>query len=377
MSLDDVVPAPSPGNPRRSSRRAAEKRRKNRRRRTVVIALIGVLVLSGAAAGAWLGLKPLLDSVGAADDYTGSGSGEVLIRIPDGASGTQIGQVLEKAGVVKSSSAFVSAFSENPAAPSIQAGSYTLRRQMSAASALASLLDPATKVVSRVTVPEGKRVPQVLDILVKASKIPRADFEAALKRPADIGLPASVKSAEGYLFASTYDLAPEATAEQLLSEMVDRTFQELQELEVPEARRNTVLTLASIVQAESGNERDMGKVARVFTNRLAGLTGTRLLQSDATVSYATNSFDITTTDAQRASPSRYNTYRWPGLPPGPIGAPGVAAIKAALDPTPGKWLYFVTVDPDTGETRFANTFAEHQKNEALFLAWLKANPGRR
>jgi UPF0755 protein len=377
MSLDDVVPASPHGPRRRSSRRAAEKRRKNRHRRTVVMALIGVLVLGGAAGGAWLGLKPILDSVNTPDDYTGAGTGDARIVVPDGASGTQIGLLLERAGVVKSASAFVRAYSDNPSASSIQAGSYRLRHQMSAAAALAGLLDPRSRLVSRVTIPEGKRVPQILDILTKATNIPRTDFEAALKRPASIGLPATAKSAEGYLFPSTYDLAPDVSAEQLLGELVSRTLEELQELDVPENKQNAVLTLASIVQSESGNQRDMGKVARVFTNRLAGLTGTHRLESDATVSYATNSFGITTTDAQRASPSPYNTYRRAGLPPGPISAPGLSAVKAALDPEPGKWLYFVTVDPDTGETRFATTFAEHQKNERLFLAWLKAHPGRR
>jgi UPF0755 protein len=341
------------------------------------MALLGVLVLGGAAWGAWLGLRPVLESINAPDDYTGAGTGQVEIRIPDGASGTRIGQILEQAGVIRSSSAFIAAYSDNPAAPSIQAGSYRLRSQMSAAAALTSLLDPASRLVSRVTIPEGKRVTQILDILVKATGIPRAEFEAALRKPASIGLPRGARSAEGYLFPSTYDLSPDVTAEQLLGEIAARTATELQELNVPAEKQNAVLTLASIVQAESGNERDMGKVARVFTNRLAGSTGTRKLESDATVNYATNSFGITTTDAQRASKSPYNTYRYPGLPPGPIGAPGLAAIKAALDPEPGKWSYFVTVNPDTGETRFANTFAEHQKYERLFLAWLKANPGRR
>ncbi len=95
MSLHDVLPTP-PRGPRRSSRRAAEKRRKNRRRRTVLLALVGVLVLGGAAGGAWLGLKPLIDSVNTPDDYAGGGTGDVTVRIPDGASGTQIGLVLEK-----------------------------------------------------------------------------------------------------------------------------------------------------------------------------------------------------------------------------------------------------------------------------------------
>jgi UPF0755 protein len=116
----------------------------------------------------------------------------------------------------------------------------------------------------------------------------------------------------------------------------------------------------------------MGKVARVLDNRIAiGMN----LQLDTTVNYANGKSGLTTTAQDRANPSPYNTYLHPGLPPGPIGNPGEDAIKAVQNPTPGDWLFFVVVDPDTGDTRFATTAEEHAQNVALFQQWLRAHPG--
>jgi UPF0755 protein len=116
----------------------------------------------------------------------------------------------------------------------------------------------------------------------------------------------------------------------------------------------------------------MPKVARVIENRLAqGM----LLQLDTTVNYATGKTGLTTTDEDRANPSPYNTYVHAGLPPGPITNPGEEALRAVLSPAPGAWMFFVVVNPDTGETRFAVTAEEHQQNVALFQAWLRAHPG--
>jgi UPF0755 protein len=132
-----------------------------------------------------------------------------------------------------------------------------------------------------------------------------------------------------------------------------------------------VVTLASLVQAEAATPEDMGKVAQVLDNRLAsGMP----LQLDSTVNYANGNGGVTTTAEDRANTSPYNTYAHPGLPPGAIGNPGEEALRAVLNPTPGPWIYFVTVNPDTGETRFAVTAEEHAQNVALFRQWLAENP---
>jgi UPF0755 protein len=98
------------------------------------------------------------------------------------------------------------------------------------------------------------------------------------------------------------------------------------------------------------------------------------LQLDTTVNYANNKGGITTSAADRANPSPYNTYVHPGLPPGAISNPGEDALRSVLSPTPGEWRFFVVVDPDTGETRFGVTAEEHQQNVLLFQQWLRENP---
>jgi UPF0755 protein len=147
--------------------------------------------------------------------------------------------------------------------------------------------------------------------------------------------------------------------------------QALDALQVPVDQRLTVLTKASIVQAEAGSVEDMGKVAQVLDNRLAD--GMRL-QLDTTVNYANGKAGVTTSAEDRANPSPYNTYANDGLPPGAISNPGEQALEAVLSPTPGEWLFFVVVDPDTGDTRFAVTAAEHQQNVLMFQQWLRDHP---
>jgi UPF0755 protein len=145
----------------------------------------------------------------------------------------------------------------------------------------------------------------------------------------------------------------------------------MNDLQIPEDQRLLVLTKASIVQAEAGSVEDMGKVATVINNRLAdGMP----LQLDTTVNYANGKAGITTTPQDRQNPSPYNTYLHPGLTPGPISNPGEEALRAVLHPTPGDWRYFVVVDPETGDTRFAVTGQEHQQNVALFQQWLRDHP---
>jgi UPF0755 protein len=128
-----------------------------------------------------------------------------------------------------------------------------------------------------------------------------------------------------------------------------------------------VMTVASLVQAEARLDRDFPKVARVIYNRLDKKMP---LQFDSTVHYATGKDGSVGTSAEaRSSSSAYNTYRVAGLPPTPISAPGEQALKAALNPADGSWLYFVTTNPDTGETKFATSYAAHLENVAQFKKW--------
>jgi UPF0755 protein len=376
MSLSDVVHG-SPHGPRRRSQRAAEKRRKRRRRRTWVTAVILVAGLSAAGAGAWLGLRPIVSSImssfGAPQDYKGSGTTPVDVKIPPGATGTKIAQLLVDAGVVKSTKAYLDAADQTAASTSIQAGTYALKKQMSAQAALQALLNPDSRQLKQVTIPEGWRLPMIIAAVSKVTGIPKAQVETAAKDTAALGLPAGVKSPEGYFFPATYDVEPSTTAEDLLREMAAKTEETLTGLGVAAADQNRVLTLASLVQAEGRHPEDMGKIARVLVNRLAK---NMPLQLDTTIHYATGKFTVQTTNADLAVKSPYNTYTHAGLPPGPIGSPGTVALQAAINPTPGPWMYFVATDPSTGKTEFGVTEADFQRMKAEYDKWQKAHPGQ-
>jgi UPF0755 protein len=235
------------------------------------------------------------------------------------------------------------------------------------------MLDPSTRLFARVTVREGLTAAATLKVIAEGSNVPIEQLQAAAADTASLGLPAYANgSVEGFLFPATYEWEPGTTPAQMLKEMVARTVQALDQLAIPENQRLQVLTEASLVQAEASSTADMAKVAQVLDNRIAiGMD----LQLDTTVNYANGKSGLTTTAQDRANPSPYNTYLHPGLPPGPIGNPGEDALKAVLTPAPGDWLYFVVVNPDTGDTRFAVTAEEHQQNVLLFQQWLREHPG--
>ena len=243
---------------------------------------------------------------------------------------------------------------------------------MSGQAALDLLLDPAARLLSRVTLPEGLTVERTLARLSEQTGIPVEECQAAAADTAALGLPAYANGVlEGFLFPATYDIEPDTAPADILRQMVARGVQAFDELQIPEADRLTVLTKASLVQAEAGSVEDMGKVARVLENRLSdGMP----LQLDTTVNYANGKGGITTTAEDRANQSPYNTYVHAGLPPGAINNPGEDALRAVMTPTAGDWRFFVVVDPDTGDTRFAVTGEEHQQNVLLFQQWLRDNP---
>lgn len=376
MSHDDA-PRFSSRTERRHHDVHRQRRRRRRGRRSVVLLVAAVLVVGGAL-GAVFALRPIVNQLTAPDDYTGTGTGSVTVTIGNGASGRAIGRTLQEAGVVKSVSAFVDAASANPKSGSIQPGQYTLRKRMSAASAISLLLDPSSRTADRVTIREGLRASEIAAALSKATGLPASDYTAALKDPESLGVPASAKGkVEGWLFPDTYEFGTQLTAEQQLARMVAHTHDVLDGLGVSDGQAQKVLTIASLVEAEGASPEDFAKVARVIDNRLANqLHNGARLQLDSTVGYAVGKRTLTTTAKERNVDSRYNTYRYGGLPPGPINNPGKAAIQAALEPASGPWLYFVTVDPSTGETKFATTSAEHQRNVAEFQKWCRDNPGQ-
>jgi peptidoglycan lytic transglycosylase G len=366
-----------PGAGPRGPRSAQERRRRRRRRRSrrLLVLLLTVALVGGAGVVAVQVLKPMVAGLTESKDWTGTGTGRATVVVHAGDSGRTIGVALQEAGVVKTSKAFADVAADNPQAGSIQPGSYALRKQMSARAALDMLLDPANRTVPTVVVREGLWKSEVIKALSNGTGRPLAEYQAALKNPGALGLPAAARgNVEGYLFPATYEFEADAGATTQLRTMVAKTLAQLRAAGVAPASAQRVLTVASIVEAEARRDADRGKVARVVNNRLAKKMK---LQMDSTVHYVVQRRGgVATSDAERATKSPYNTYYAKGLPPGPIGNPGRASITAAAKPTPGPWLYFVAVNPDTGETRFAADPVAHRANEKLFIAWCSAHKNR-
>jgi len=323
------------------------------------------------------------------NDYEGTGNGvEVVVTILPGDFGDDVAITLQRAGVTKTFDAFhdlLLELAEQGEEPSFLPGNYRLEEEMSAQSALDALLDPANRIQNRVIIPEGSNLPDTLAILAGQTGLPLEDFTAAAADLSLYGLPGDAVSLEGYLFPASYDLDGTETAVALLQRLVNETFTRLDALGVAPENRNSFLTLASIVQKESGpNPEDPPKIARVFQNRIdQGI----MLESDATTTYGTcvwgptqgreapdtcgtvwlNQADIDDTT------NPYNTRALPGLPPGPIAMPGQAALEAVAHPADGPWLFFVAVNLATGETVFSTTVEEHEAAVDQLYAWCEAS----
>lgn len=334
-----------------------------------VAAAGGVILVLGI-----IGLSSLVfRSTSTPDDFAGPGSGQVIIVVERGDSLTAIGRKLREAGVVATADAFVRAASVNEDSSSIGPGKYTMLRQMSGEQALGLMLDPASRANSRLVLPEGLRMNQTVELAADATGLPKTRFDAALDHTADLGLPAwSSGKPEGFLFPATYDLIGDETAQEVLAKLVQRFDQASSDVNLVGRAAELgldpydVLIVASLVQAE-GHPDDFAKVARVIYNRLEQ---DMPLQLDSTIAYALGITDITLSQDQLQSDTPYNTYVNKGLPPTPINSPGEAALEAALTPEKGKWLYFVTVNPDTGETKFTKSYEKFLQYKQEFADYL-------
>ena len=350
-----------------------------RKRRGWIPALLVLLLIGGGLyyAGSY-GFDKLKEHFAAAPDYTGPGTGSVVFEVKKGDSVAAMGRGLRKADVVKSVDSFVEAARKEPRASSIQVGFYQLKKQMKSSDALATLVQPDNMIQTTVTVPEGSRASSIVSRIAKETDFKKAQLERLLQQPGRLGLPATAKgNPEGYLYPATYVVTPDMSALDLLRQMVAKTVAVEKDLDLAtkaEAVGMTpeeVLTTASILEFEANRDEDYPKVARAIYNRLD--TGMPL-QSDATVAYANDkSGTVYTSDAERALDSPYNTYKNTGLPPGPIGSPGEKTIRAALNPSSGDQLFWVVVNLRTGETRYADSYAGHLKNVALFRKYCQTS----
>lgn len=345
----------------------------------VVLALIGGVVAGGAFV--WVTYEDKIRAFMGWEepkDYAeGEATGEAIVTIVDGDTGSSISTTLHEAGVTKTSGAFYDYLIANGLNPTFHPGAYQLQQQMTSEAALAALEDPANKLENTAQLREGLTVEQSLPLLADATGIALKDFEKAVAKPATFGVDGD--SLEGWLFPATYTFNPGASATDVIQRLVDRTVQSLDSAGVPEDRRHEILTVASIIEREARFEDDFFKVSRVIQNRLdpdnAETHG--LLQMDSTAQYGYGEMhDGTVSSSAEAleDDNPWNTYKHAGLPVGPIANPGDRAIEAAMAPADGPWLYFVTVNLDTGETVFTNTYGEHLKAVEQWRSWCADNP---
>ena len=343
-------------------------------RRASIGVLVTVFVLLGALVGggwwAWGQFGETVQSFfGTPEvaDFEGPGKEpEILITVEPGDIGEVVARRLANEGVTAS---FESVYSILLADSSIvfQPGTYRLLSEMSAEGAIGALRDNANRAEYRFVIIEGSRVTTALERIADNTSISLEDLEAAVEDPTRYGIDPPNGNIEGYLAPATYTFEWGTTAEEVIQKLVDTTILRLERAGVAPEDWHEVLTTASIIEREAKIEDDFFKVSRVIANRLAPGSSLTLLQMDSTITYWEETFDtVWTTDAERENDDNpYNTYRFPGLPPGPIGLPGALAIDAAVNPIEGPWLYFVTWNMATGETLFSTTFAEHQRYIAL------------
>ncbi|MET8350462.1 endolytic transglycosylase MltG [Micromonospora sp. NPDC005206] len=355
------------------------------RGKTFLALLLALFLLGGIGGGAFYGFDRIQNYF-VTPDYDGAGAGEVTVEIKHGALLADMADALVAADVVKSQKAFVEAAEANSRSKNIQPGTYKLRKQMSGASAVTAMLDLKNKIVNGLTIPEGRTSLNIYKLLSEKTKIPVKDFQAAAKDPEGLGVPEwwfkrddgkkVVKSVEGFLYPDTYEIPPKATAESILKLMVDNFLSVTGEMKfadrVQKERKVSpyeALIVSSLAQAEAGNKDDLGKVARVAYNRVYGEFPCNCLEMDVTVNYYLESIGKPTkrsadmTEAELTDPKNPYNRKLRGLIPTPINNPGKEALAGAMDPPPGKWVFFVAIDKQ-GHSEFAETSEQHERNKA-------------
>jgi len=366
----------------RSEQRAEAGHRARRQRNRRALFVMSLVLVAVVAVATWLVVLPIYHYLSPAD-YSGNGTGSVVVEVNPNDDASAIAKTLHDHGVVASERAFKDAANNNSKSRSIQPGSYRLHKHMSAKNALTLLLSPSSRVRSDVVVPEGSTLPDVVKRLTAppcdenaasgascGPGLDAAQVALAVKDVKALGLPTDYlaggktpASVEGFLYPATYYFPAKTTPVEALGQMITNFTDQARTTNFTAAAKANHITpyqqliIASIAQSEAKYPDDMPKVVRVILNRIAA---GRPLQVDATSSYECK---VAGTPADKCIykdvPGLYNTYNHAGLPPTPIGNPGAEAMDAAAHPAVGNWLYYVNGDAD-GHLFFTN-------NEAAFV----------
>jgi UPF0755 protein len=314
-------------------------------------------------------LSILKSGPGAAADFDcaiQSDAKTVSIDVSAGETGLDIARELFDKNVIASSEAFFRLAVADPKAQLIAPGIHLIDTQICAQQALEQMLD-SKRIAGLIAVSEGAWVSEIKKLFVSAG-YPSGEVKAAF---ANVSLPKPFTQLEGLVFPAQYSFAQGTKADAALKAMVERGLAEVEKADFLAGKSKyspqQLLTIASIIQAEGGTG-DFTKVSRVIYNRLKiGMP----LQMDSTVHFIMESRgNIFLSTKSTLINSPYNTYRKYGLPPGPIGNPGASALKAALSPAPGDWLYFITVAPQ--DTRFTTSLDEFNTWKVLYKKNLRA-----
>jgi uncharacterized YceG family protein len=309
--------------------------------------------------------------------FHGDGSGAVQVKVPEGADAGDIGTLLAQNDVIDSARFFEVNATVTGRRGKLRPGDYTLLKGMSNGAALDALVKgPKAKVVKtvNVTVPEGlsirEEAGQVDKSPLKGSYLKAARSQKTLRKIPDLGAPRGTKTAEGFLFPATYKLLAGAPARNLVDRQLASFRENMAKVDLSYAKKKNltrydVLIIASMVEREAQLDRERPLVAAVIYNRLKdGMT----LGIDATIRYYENNWQrpLRVSELERDSP--YNTRLNRGLPPTPIGNPGLASIKAAANPAREDYLFYVRKPGDSGEHAFSSTDAQFQRDVAKYQA---------
>jgi UPF0755 protein len=294
-------------------------------------------------------------------DQTAAGAGLKVVEIPDGASLRQVATILEQQGLIANRWALVLLEKLSHSRQTVRSGEYALHAGMRPSEILAEL-HHGHVLLHSVTIPEGYSISQIAQGyqqkgLGRTDELERLAHDRSFIQ--SLGL--TVESLEGYLYPDTYRFARRVSSKEILTAMVEglrRAFTADLQARAAELKLSLheVLTLASVIEKETGAGEERPFVSSVFHNRLRQRIP---LQSDPTVIYGIKNFDGNIRKKDLSSPSPYNTYRVRGLPPGPIASPGIQSIRATLFPASTKYLYFVS--RNDGTHFFSATLAEHER----------------
>jgi peptidoglycan lytic transglycosylase G len=311
--------------------------------------------------------------------FHGDGTGSVVVNIPQNTDASDVAKLLADKGVVDSARFFELKASISGDRGKLRPGHYTLKKGMTNSAAIAALTkvpaNPKAAATVDVTIIEGPSIKENDPVVKKSEKVEgsyakAASSSAVLKRIRGLGAPKGTKTAEGFLFPATYKLKVGAPASELVNEQLGAFEDNFKQIDMKYAKskkltRYDVLIIASMIEREAQVARERPLVSAVIYNRLKqGMP----LAIDATTRYATNNWERPILQSELDKQGPYNTRLKRGLPPTPIGNPGLASLKAAAKPSSKKYLFYVRKPGKSGEHAFSSTDAQFEKDVAKYNA---------